>query len=289
MEPERYPELETDVSSVLEAVRGRTPVQPCGIIFHISRCGSTLVSNGIKAITSAVVASEAQPVSALLDPNYDVSVATKAPLKRQRELLLRSLFTVISTYQTGSAQELVLKLSSLNTICISEVRALFPAVPIVLVVRDPVEVVVSNLQGGGGWLSHRKQQSLAEALGMPHSTAAYMDDVEYAAFVVGMMLRRALENVDGIHVLDYEDIDGRSIRRVASLFGLTHSPEEQTLVEVLSSYSKDATRTQRGVNDTATKQAVATADVRRHVERHAEQYYRALRAPRNSTAHTMAC
>ena len=60
-------ELDTDLS-VLRAAASRLPeVLPAGIIFHVSRCGSTLVSNALSVASEVVVLSEVPAVDQMMD------------------------------------------------------------------------------------------------------------------------------------------------------------------------------------------------------------------------------
>src|SRR5690349_6145611 len=63
-QPVRY--VRTDFHSVISRAAELPESDPAGIIFHVSRCGSTLVSNVMRCDPRAVVLSEAAPISCVL-------------------------------------------------------------------------------------------------------------------------------------------------------------------------------------------------------------------------------
>jgi len=55
------PEVETSVSTLKEVATGWPSVRPAGVIYHMSRCGSTLVANALKLSHNSLVLPEANP------------------------------------------------------------------------------------------------------------------------------------------------------------------------------------------------------------------------------------
>ena len=121
---------------------------PVGIIFHVARCGSTLLSQSLKRLDDLVVYAEPQPVNEILAP----------PHKWPRADLVAALRTLSAAFARHARRPYVLKLSSWNTLYCDIVAEAFPDTPWVLSLRDPVEVGVSLLASPPGWL-----QGTAEA------------------------------------------------------------------------------------------------------------------------------
>lgn len=126
-----------------EALGAMAPnAAPAGLIFHVGRCGSTLISQLLKLHGGITVYAEPQPVNELLVP----------PHRADRTVLiaaLRSLAAVVAQHAGG---RYVLKLSSWNTLYCDLVAEAFPASPWVLCLRDPIEVCVSLLHHRPGWM-----------------------------------------------------------------------------------------------------------------------------------------
>jgi len=56
----------TRLETLGEALGGAAALRPAGLIFHMSRCGSTLVAQTLAALSGSVVVSEAEPVDDVL-------------------------------------------------------------------------------------------------------------------------------------------------------------------------------------------------------------------------------
>jgi hypothetical protein len=115
---------------------------PAGLIFHVARCGSTLASQLLKLHPGVVVYAEPLPFNEILVP----------PHKWDRAGLVGALRTLGAAFARHAARPYVLKFTSWNTLFCDVVTDAFPDTPWALCVRDPVEVCVSLLEHGPGWL-----------------------------------------------------------------------------------------------------------------------------------------
>jgi hypothetical protein len=115
---------------------------PAGIVYHVARCGSTLVSQLLKQHGSCAVYSEPLPCNELLLP----------PHSYPRDELVAALRSLGEAFALHAGQPYVLKLSSWNTLFCDIVADAFPGTPWVLSLRDPVEVGVSLLARPAGWM-----------------------------------------------------------------------------------------------------------------------------------------
>ena len=57
---------QTSIETLAERYEIKPGLKPTGFIFHMSRCGSTLVSQMLAALPRTIVVSEASPVDAIL-------------------------------------------------------------------------------------------------------------------------------------------------------------------------------------------------------------------------------
>ncbi len=122
------------------------PLEPAGLIFHLSRCGSTLVSRLLGTLPGVVVVSEPSPLNALL--GLDPDRVDGATLVRLVRLLVRAL----GRRRHGDEQHLVLKCTSWNIRRREILAAAFPETPWVWVQREPAHVAASLLATPPGWL-----------------------------------------------------------------------------------------------------------------------------------------
>ncbi len=115
---------------------------PAGIIYHVARAGSTLVSQMLKQLSGCVVYSEPLPFNELLLP----------PHAWPRGDLIKALRALGAAFAGHAQRPYVLKLTSWNANFCEILSEAFPATPWVLCVRDPVEVGVSLMGQLSGWL-----------------------------------------------------------------------------------------------------------------------------------------
>jgi len=128
--------------SVLCSVAARLPeVEPAAIVFHISRCGSTLLVNALKRCQQVLGLSEPQPFNRITG-----LCASKSSYWRGESVgLARGLTSVYASISRAHPLRVVYKVSPAAVIALPYLRSIWPSVPFILLVRDPVEVVVSNL------------------------------------------------------------------------------------------------------------------------------------------------
>jgi len=122
--------------------KARPDTAPAGLIFHVARCGSTLISQLLKQHGEVVVYAEPQPFNEILLP----------PHKWPKNELIAALRSLGDAFARHAGKPYVLKFSSWNTFFCDILAEAFPASPWVLNIRDPVEVAVSLLNEPPGWL-----------------------------------------------------------------------------------------------------------------------------------------
>jgi len=125
-----------------------------GLIFHVGRCGSTLLCNLLASVRGWVALKEPEFVNALLlrlaaerNPN------SKDRLAALVALLLRSLWHGVRFDTDGCERASVVKLSSWNAILADEFVWRLDSIPLVVVTRDPWATVASFLHDPPHWYS----------------------------------------------------------------------------------------------------------------------------------------
>jgi hypothetical protein len=259
-------EAQSGLDTLLKLGEGLAPVTPAGFIFHVSRCGSTLIANALKTADRTVVVSEAPPPSILFHPDAGSFVPrVGASWDEIRRALFGTLISLFAHYRTGEPSRVVIKFPSWNILHWSVVRSYWPDVPCVVVIRDPVEVITAQI-GGGGWMDFKKSPELACRLfgwkNLPRSVAE-MSKEEYAARVLGGYYTCAREmGNERCRVLDHQDVGTEPIRAIAAFFGLELPASAGELDRILGVYSKDPSGAQPFQPDGLRKQRLATGLVR---------------------------
>jgi hypothetical protein len=265
------PEERDTTLDTLTRLAGRMrSTAPAGLIFHISRCGSTLISNAFRIAAGVEVISEAQPFNAALMADIPEPV---------RKRVLRSLVKLYARNAEGRKLKLVIKCSSWNTLAIRLARSLWPNTPFVVVVRDPVEVMASNLASPSSWLEHKASpQFSSELFGWNADEVQRMSVEEYCARVLGRFCEAAEEVIDGkCMVVDYGSLDRAKLCQVGEFFGVPLARFADDLQATIAVHSKDAGRRMRFEDDRERKQQYVGDGVRAAAREWCEPAYRRLR------------
>ena len=253
----------------LEAWAARSPgIPPTGFIFHVSRCGSTLLAHLLGRLDGALVLSEPGPVDSLIRAGHRMG--------RDRQVaLLRAMVGVLGQAREPGQDRLFVKFDAWNTPQHDLIREAFPETPWVFLYRDPVEVLVSALNQRG---VHTSPGLLPAALfgieGQPPGD-------EYAARVLGAIHAAGLKAhraAPGL-LLDYSQLPEAAWTTVARHFGITPTPEE--VARLTAASSRNPKQGDRPFErDGEAKRAAAPEAVRALADRWMRPLYDQLEAAR---------
>jgi hypothetical protein len=267
--PRARPLVRTGLDALV-ALDSEPSLEPAGMIFHLSRCGSTLVSRLLGTLPGVVVLAEPAPLNGLLGLDPDrVDEATLVGIVR---LLVRAL----GRCRHGDERRLVLKCSSWNIRRRAVLAAAFPETPWIWVQRDPAHVLASLLADPPGWLRlQAKPPRAARLFGLDVAAVPAMAPVEFAARVLGAMLEAAATDPAQRLSIDYADLSAAVWKRVAPHFGFEADPTAiERMIEISRIYSKNpAPRVFAG--DVPERRPMTQA-MREAAQRFAEPGYRAL-------------
>lgn len=234
---------------------------PAGIIYHVARAGSTVVSQLLKHQGASVVYSEPLPFNELLLP----------PHRWPRVELVTALRALGHTFARHARGPYVLKLTSWNAYYCDLLAEAFPAAPWIACLRDPVEVAVS-LQGRlSGWLrgsdeSSRRLLQIVDPAGEAR-TPEQLVARAYGAICDSLC---RLDPARGL-LVPYETLPAAVWERVAPHFSLVVDPDAQRRMAGAALRTAKAPIGQPAefVSDSAAKQAAASAALRDAVVAHA--------------------
>lgn len=271
----------TKITGVRVLANFKNEVTPSGFIFHISRCGSTLVANALKAVRGTVVVSEPQPIGAILTSCESRSnESSPEELEISEEDLLRGIIRAFGQRRYGSETGLVIKLSSWQILSIQTVRRLWPKVPCLIVIRDPLEVMVSCLRKPPGWMRFKRSSLSADRIfGLSKVGAVNMTDERYCASGIGHFLAAAAAQLGPMcRILDYRNLNTSRIAQISEFFGLDVAQLDHANVEsCFKTYSKDSRNERAFIDDRELKQSAATEVMRTEITRWATDSYNMLR------------
>jgi len=192
---------------------------PDGLIFHMSRCGSTLVSQMLAAMPGSIMVSEAPPLDAIVQL---VHSHPEAPLD-QRITLLRGMATALGRDRFGNRRHYVIKTDSWHSLALPLFRAAFPDTPWVFLFRDPTEVMVSQMRMRGSQTVPGTELDAVFAIPDPHS----LSTEDYIARVLNRVTQAAVDHAEigGGLFVDYADLPYAVERRILPHFGIEADPE----------------------------------------------------------------
>lgn len=202
--------------SALEGLAGPTPD---GLIFHMSRCGSTLLGRMLGAPAGATVLSEAAPIDHVV----------RGDLPRDRKVaLLRGVVAALGRARGAGDERLFLKLDCWHALAFDLFREAFPKTPWLHLYRSPAEVMVSHARSPG---MQMVPQVVAPAVfGLPEPATP---DADYQAAVLAAIGEAALAAfaADGAGMLvNYETLPGAVAEQVLPHFGWTPDAVEREAI-----------------------------------------------------------
>jgi hypothetical protein len=240
---------------------GRAGLEPAGFIFHMSRCGSTLVTRALAALPRVVAISEAAPIHAMI--------------RTGRSAHVRDIVLALGRPRVGGENRYFIKFDAWEIHQLPLIREAFPDTPWIFVYRDPLEVLMSQLRTPG---MHCLPGALDPAtLGMTFADITLRRE-EWCARVLARFLRSALDHradPAGMFV-DYRDLPKAIWEGIAKHFSTEFDEEElRQMRETVQFHAKLPEL--RFAPDSDDKQREASPEVRAIATELLEPLYRELR------------
>jgi hypothetical protein len=250
---------------VLEQVtRIRPGLRPHAGIFHVSRCGSTVLSNVLAALPRHLVIVEPTPLSAVLRPPMHERPA------ELRERWLDALIGALGYCRVGAEERYFLKFTSWNVLHVPVIRRVIPGFRWVFVYRHPVEVMVSMLRTPSQWLTLLMQDPAQAAA--RYGFSLQNDGVsqeECCARALADFYTVALASCDSNTLLiNHSQLFGPFLPGLLDFLGIEASPEDMARMMAVSGIDSRHTESSRVFHDDRQeKWRAATPRVREAAER----------------------
>lgn len=219
-------------------------IEPSGFVYHLSRCGSTLVASALGSLPGVCVLSEPAPVDHMLRAVVD------RPFNEQVRAI-RAIVRALTPEQSEQDRHLVIKLDSWHIHQFPILRAAFPATPWIFLARDPLEVMVSHQRQHGAQMIPGAIP--AELFQVPPGDPTLE---EYGAHVLARMLDSAVQHHDdGAILVDYTELPDALTTRIALHFRI---PVHGTMDAVLAHHAKNPALTFQPDGPTKRQEANST-------------------------------
>lgn len=248
---------------------------PSAFIFHLSRCGSTLVTTLANQLPDVEGFSEPGALGVLLKA-LDKDVYTRDERIEYVRLLVRAFARA-----RPDAKTFFIKCDLTPFEHHEVIRQAFPDTPWIFVYRDPREILASNIQKPANWL---QRSSIPEGMrmirGIPIEDAPSFESPQVAAKRLENDMRVALGNFcDRALMVDYHEFPSAVWARILPHMGrMPTAPEIHLMAEKSQWHSKFPG--QKYVPDTGWKQNYLSLEINEIVESRLMPLYTALQVKR---------
>ncbi|EJL26428.1 hypothetical protein PMI01_04105 [Caulobacter sp. AP07] len=244
-------------------------LRPDGFIFHMSRCGSTLVAQMLAGLDAHVVVSEAPPIDAVVQ----LDRMAAQPGDEAHAALLRAMVGALGQVRNAGESRYFVKLDSWHALALPLFRKAFPDVPWVFLYRDPVEVLVSQARQRGIQMVPDYVPPGFYGLDLPDG----VPDEDYWARVLAVVCQAALDGYaeGGGLLVNYAQLPAALHTAILPHFGITATAAERQAMDQAA--RRDAKAPQFAfAPDSGRKRQAATAAISAASDRHLAEIYHRL-------------
>ena len=243
--------------------------RPDGLVFHQSRCGSTVLARMLGALPGATAFSEPAPVDAV------VHLAATGRLGEDEAVAaLRAILGALGRRAEAEGGPFFVKLDAWHSLSLPLFRAAFPDTPWLFLFREPVEILVSQMKARG-------QQTVPQVMdpgyfGLEREDGAPAED--YCARVLARIGDAALRHaaLGGGLFVDYADFADAVVERIMPHFALAVDAASRRAIAAAA--LRDAKSPDRAfAADAEGKRAVAGEAVREAANAYMRPVYEALK------------
>ncbi|HZS47993.1 MAG TPA: sulfotransferase [Blastocatellia bacterium] len=265
---------QTSIEQLTEFCETYPGLRPTGFIFHMSRCGSTLISQMLATSSQNVVISEPEIVDAVFSSN----ASSRKFSNEQRVELLRCLIGALGQKRFSEEHRYFVKFDNWAVLDLPLIKQAFPDVPRIFLYRDPVPVMVSNLNEiAGKFLPSAVDPAI---LGLDYQSVFQMRFEEYLAICLNRFCQAGLDHLDDKTVLvNYRQLPDFVLTDLPAVFRSEFSAEEiEAMKKVSTLHAKRPSAPY--TDDTKAKQSQASEFVRQMTEKWVMPVYQQLEAKR---------
>lgn len=201
---------QSSLDSLLQyATRSAQFPDPAGFIFHLSRCGSTLVSGCFAEMEHCSVLSESPLLTEILLARH---------LSRDDKKALLRLCLYLQGRPSANQPHVIVKWNAWDIFYWELIREIWPRVPVLLLTRDPVEILASHAKNAG------RHMSGDPALAHVHKVLATSDSstslLDYRIKILqGLMTKMLQVRRDAeVFLWDYAILDESALMEIFSCF-----------------------------------------------------------------------
>ena len=183
-------------------------MQPHGLLFHVSRCGSTLLTKALGRSPHNLIINQGGPLqegfwAALTD------YWQRPPEINARSIsMFQNLVSLMARRRRPEYRYCFVKFISWNIIYLDFVQAAFPDSAALYLYRDPVEVIATVLQETTAVLRAKGHRQAVPLSGLAPEVTAGMSDVEFLARCFANYFEIAQQGADAnrLSLINYQQL-----------------------------------------------------------------------------------
>ncbi len=276
----------TDIQILSSEKLGLDNLQdPAGFVFHMSKCGSTLMSKVLDQPASQMIIKEATPLHEnlwqYLTNNWQAPVAPTAENLR----LIRNLIQLLGRPRIPGQKSYYVRFRSWVIAFVDIIQQAFPDTPSLFMYRDPVKVMASILNKPTTGLPRLNDSGAAAFItGLSRQELSDMDALHYFTSFYKQYLHLSLTKMKNTHYLNYRQMNKQNIDQILrTAYGYAATEADLSLMQAqFDTYSKDDSGTVRFVSDSKEKQKQVTPEMREAAEEYLMDMYRQLEQSDNN-------
>lgn len=200
----------TSLTVAQQQAKQLVDTQPAGFIFHLSRCGSTLISACLSELETTCVFSESPLLTELL---LDDSL----PAVEQQDFL--RCFINLQGAAFSERPQIIIKWNAWDIFRWKTIRTIYPDVPAIFLVRDPIEILASHQRSSGRHMAGDPTLAkLHPVFANRHSDGSWLDwQIQVLRSLLLAMSEKS--TLAKVMVVDYQYWDEQSLTLVLDFFG----------------------------------------------------------------------
>lgn len=210
-------------------------VPPAAFIFHVSRCGSTLLTQALATLPQCIVMSEPTALDAFFRLHH------RHPEQSGGTHTFRQLVAALGQRRSPAEKHLVIKFDCWHLPWMPFVQAAFPGTPIVFLYRRPDEVLASHRRQRGRQMVPGliDLSRLAERVGRPGAPQLLPGDLDgHAIRVLESLYRCGLEMAAApdLVLMDYVQLPEAIWQGLLDTLGIGCTPDELAALQARSGF-----------------------------------------------------
>lgn len=225
------------LDGIIDFAENMPSIKPTAFIFHVSRCGSTLLAQLLSLDETNIVLAEPPIFDEILR-----EIAFKSPdiSDEKIEEVLQAVVKFLGQKRAGDEQNFFIKLDSWHIFYYEKLRKLYPETPFIFSYRRPDEVIRSQVQESGMHAAPGVIQP--ELFGFSLAEILTLERPVYVAKILEKYLERYLKIIEedkNTLFINYAEGILTSLDRIEQFLKLNIEPSiKQKMVERTQFHSK---------------------------------------------------